>query len=99
MLQDGLFYMGIMIIAVTSPVSLLYFPQWGGMIFPARKGPTATEEAYYSANYTKEERDQGLHDKALKFAENSRGERGPGGAWQRPAAPSAEKAVNGVGAV
>jgi NNP family nitrate/nitrite transporter-like MFS transporter len=98
-LQDVLFYMGIMIIAVTSTVSLLYFPQWGGMIFPARKGPTATEVAHYSADYTKEEWDQGLHDKALKFAENSRGERGPGGVWQRPAAPSTEKAANGVGAV
>ena len=36
-----------------------YFPMWGGMIFPARKG--YTEEDYYFAEYSAAERDQGLH--------------------------------------
>ena len=36
-----------------------YFPMWGGMFFPARKG--YTEEDYYFAEYSAAEREQGLH--------------------------------------
>ena len=37
----------------------LYFPMWGGMFLPAKKG--VTEEDYYYSEYTEAEREQGLH--------------------------------------
>jgi NNP family nitrate/nitrite transporter-like MFS transporter len=84
--QNGIYYMGIMIICVTSLILTLWFPQWGGMFLPASKKPTATEEEYYASEYSKGEREQGLHDGAMKFAENSKGERGPSKAAQATAA-------------
>jgi len=97
--QDGIFYMGVMILSITSLIILIYFRQWGGMIFPASKKPTATEENYYSSEYTKTEKEQGLHGKALKFAENSKGERGPSKAAQASAAEkdAGEFGKNSVG--
>jgi NNP family nitrate/nitrite transporter-like MFS transporter len=91
--------MGVMILAITALIIPIYFPQWGGMIFPASKKPTATEENYYSSEYTKAEKEQGLHGKALKFAENSKGERGPSKAAQASAAEkdAGEFGKNSVG--
>ncbi|XP_024403510.1 high-affinity nitrate transporter 2.1 [Physcomitrium patens] len=72
--EVGLVYMGIMIICCTLPVTLIWFPQWGSMLFPASKG--ASEEDYYVSEWTAQEQEQGLHFPSLKFATNSRSERG-----------------------
>ncbi|KAL2631768.1 hypothetical protein R1flu_016454 [Riccia fluitans] len=72
--EMGIKLMGIMIVICTLPLVIVWFPQWGGMLFPAAKN--ATEEQYYSSEWNSEEQTNGLHLTSLKFAENSRSERG-----------------------
>ena len=58
--------MGVVMIAVSCiGVGGQYFPMWGGMFFPARKG--ATEEDYYFAEYSAAERERGLHMASSAF--------------------------------
>ena len=73
--ETGIMYMGVMIICCTLPICLIYFPQWGGM-FCGPSSKIATEEDYYLSEWTSEEKEKGLHLASLKFADNSRRERG-----------------------
>ena len=63
--------MGVMIICCTLPVTLLYFPQWGGMLLPASRKVEATEENYYLGEYEEEERTESKHEACLKVCLDS----------------------------
>jgi len=71
---QGFFYMGIMVIGMTALYTTVYFPQWGGMFCAAKPG--VTEEDYYLAEFTPAERAAGLHSASLKFAYESKSQRG-----------------------
>jgi MFS transporter, NNP family, nitrate/nitrite transporter len=67
--EDGIFYMGIMIIACTLPIVLIHFPQWGGMLSSPTKG--YTPEDYYTSEWSHHEQQNGYHAASVRFAENS----------------------------
>uniref|UniRef100_A0A0D9V4N8 Major facilitator superfamily (MFS) profile domain-containing protein n=1 Tax=Leersia perrieri TaxID=77586 RepID=A0A0D9V4N8_9ORYZ len=75
--ETGIKYMGLMIIACTLPIVLIYFPQWGGMFVGPRKGATAEE--YYSREWSEHEREKGFNAASVRFAENSVREGGRSG--------------------
>ncbi|KAI5071709.1 hypothetical protein GOP47_0013960 [Adiantum capillus-veneris] len=75
-METGLTNMGIMSICCTIVVATLYFPQWGGMFFGPSKSSDATEESYYGREWSAEEESLGMHHASMKFAQNSKGERG-----------------------
>jgi MFS transporter, NNP family, nitrate/nitrite transporter len=88
---QGIIFMGIMVMAVTLLVIPLYFPMWGGMFCGPKEG--VVEEDYYLGEFTEEERAAGLADAAMKFAQESKSQRGNGGS-AAAADPKAElKAV------
>ncbi|KAL2608629.1 hypothetical protein R1flu_027202 [Riccia fluitans] len=85
--EKGIMLMGVMAIACTAVLFLVYFPQWGGMLFPPSK---ATEEDYYGSEWNVAERADNLHRHSMKFAENSRSERGSKGGQNSNSPPSAK---------
>ncbi|GLT36599.1 hypothetical protein SLA2020_109670 [Shorea laevis] len=74
--ETGITLMGVMIICCTLPLCLIYFPQWGGMFCGPSTGKVATEEDYYVSEWNSKEKEKGLHQTSLKFADNSRSESG-----------------------
>jgi len=70
----GIQMMGVMIVCCTLPMFLLWFPMWGSMLTSGN--PDATEEDYYIKEWTADEISQGLHNEAMKFAMNSKSQRG-----------------------
>ncbi|KAI3988262.1 hypothetical protein MKX01_012051 [Papaver californicum] len=60
--STGITLVGIMTVACPLPVALVHFPKWG--------------KYYYGSEWTEEEKTKGLHSNSIKFAENSRTERG-----------------------
>lgn len=74
---EGFKWMGVMIICVTSVcLPLVHFPiqGWGSMFL--KGNPEGTEEKYYLKDFSEEEIKQGLHLQVLKFANESRSQRG-----------------------
>merc|ERR1712100_309135 len=78
--QDGISYMGAMIIGVTLLVIPIYFPMWGGMFCGPKEG--VTESDYYLADFTEEEKAAGIAASVAKFAKEAASERA---AVHRPA--------------
>ncbi|EFN52689.1 hypothetical protein CHLNCDRAFT_138674 [Chlorella variabilis] len=80
--SQGFLYMGIMALGMTMLLFLIRFPMWGGMLpsslVPGHKQQPgeACEEAYYSADFTAAERRLGMHTSVLRFAAESRSQRG-----------------------
>jgi NNP family nitrate/nitrite transporter-like MFS transporter len=70
----GFLWMGVLTVAVTALYTLIFFPMWGGMFCAAK--PNVTEEDYYLAEFSPEERAEGLGGASLKFAHESRSNRG-----------------------
>ena len=68
----GFVYMGIMICCASGLIFLIWFPQWGGMVFGPSKASSATEEEYYGAEYTVKERGQMMHSASLKVRQQSK---------------------------
>ncbi|GFR51549.1 hypothetical protein Agub_g13968 [Astrephomene gubernaculifera] len=71
---DGMVYMGIQTIALTLPLFFVYFPMWGSMLRGPREG--AQEEDYYMREWSAEEVAEGLHHGSMKFAMESKSQRG-----------------------
>ncbi|KAL6746826.1 major facilitator superfamily domain-containing protein [Haematococcus lacustris] len=72
--QDGLIWMGVMTIGLTMILFTLWWPMWGSMLTPAKED--YAEEDYYLKEWSAEEVSQNLHITAMKFAMESRSQRG-----------------------
>ncbi|XP_062110378.1 high affinity nitrate transporter 2.5 [Humulus lupulus] len=73
--ETGITLMGVMILCCTLPITLIYFPQWGGMFCGPSSSNKVSEEDYYLSEWSSAEQEMGFHQASVKFAENSRGER------------------------
>lgn len=66
--------MGVMTLGITLTLFTIHFPMWGGMLSGPIKG--ATEEDYYLKEWSAEEVSAGLHNPSMKFANESKSQRG-----------------------
>ncbi|KXZ49988.1 hypothetical protein GPECTOR_18g144 [Gonium pectorale] len=71
---DGITYMGYQIIGLTLVLFLVQFPMWGSMLTGPVEG--AQEEDYYMREWSAEEVAEGLHHGSMRFAVESRSQRG-----------------------
>ncbi|KAG2431534.1 hypothetical protein HXX76_009548 [Chlamydomonas incerta] len=71
---EGFVYMGIMTIGLTLPLFFIWFPMWGSMLTGPREG--AEEEDYYMREWSAEEVASGLHQGSMRFAMESKSQRG-----------------------
>jgi MFS transporter, NNP family, nitrate/nitrite transporter len=67
-------WMGVMSLGMTALYLTMYFPMWGGLFAGAKAG--VSEEDYYLAEYTPEEISKGMASASVKFAYESRSQRG-----------------------
>lgn len=80
-----------MILVLTLPMFLVWFPMWGSMLTGARQG--ATEEDYYLKEWSAEEVAHGLHQGSMRFAMESRSQRGFKDRMALEASNSGEKSI------
>ncbi|KAI8469948.1 MAG: high affinity nitrate transporter [Monoraphidium minutum] len=73
-MDKAFIYMGAMSLGMTALYLTVYFPQWGGLFAGPKLG--VSEEDYYLAEYTPEEISQGMASASIKFAYESRSQRG-----------------------
>ncbi|WIA38039.1 hypothetical protein OEZ86_001410 [Tetradesmus obliquus] len=90
---QGFLWMGVMTMGITLLYLTMYFPMWGGCFAAAKEG--VSEEDYYLAEWTPEERAEGLHSASIKFAYESRSQRG----WVKQAALNESKEAAAAGAI
>jgi NNP family nitrate/nitrite transporter-like MFS transporter len=84
-------WMGVMSMCMTALYLVMYFPMWGG--FFAGPKPGVTEEDYYLSEYTQEEIGQGMATASIKFAYESRSQRGVKGGDQGVGVEAAPKHI------
>lgn len=72
--QNGLQWMGVMTLGITMLLFTINFPMWGGMLTGPKPG--VTEEDYYLREWSAEEVSAGLHNPSMKFAMESKSQRG-----------------------
>ncbi|MEW5306442.1 MAG: hypothetical protein WDW38_007382 [Sanguina aurantia] len=89
--QDGLKWMGVMTLGITALLFTINFPMWGGMLSAPKPG--ATEEDYYLREWSAEEVSAGLHNPSMKFAMESKSQRGF--KYRVPAGKSMDVSVSG----
>lgn len=80
---QGFLLMGVVSLGATCLLFAVHFPMWGGMLpwpaactAPDPSSGLSLEEAYYSRDFTQKERQLGLHTSVLKFADESKSQRG-----------------------
>lgn len=72
--REGFRWMGVYILIGTLSLFAVYWPMWGSML--TRGNPEYHEEDYYSKDFTEEEKAKNMHRSVLKFASESRSNRG-----------------------
>ncbi|KAG2431535.1 hypothetical protein HXX76_009549 [Chlamydomonas incerta] len=71
---DAFVWMGVQAVALTLPVMFIWFPMWGSMWTGPREG--VEEEDYYLREWSAEEVASGLHQGSMRFAMESKSQRG-----------------------